>query len=208
MQALKYNQTATIEVDLGDGLHEGVIYESSNTAVAIINAVGLITPQVNPATSQKFTIVVREETSLVILAAIEFLVVPEEVPQSRIEEVNSGQFVFTEIEDITGPTGGSLDLEFNGTQLVVSFTSPVDEESGISGLFLTIVSSDLTEVKANRLNVLNLSSPRYFNVTYGKMYIVSLRALNADGLIRDLEKTIEIPVGWNISPWNLSGFGI
>jgi hypothetical protein len=208
MRALKFNQTATIEVNLGDGINVGVLFESSNTAVATINSSGVITPQVNPLSSQGFIIVIREETSRVILSALSFIVVPEDVPQERIEEVNTGQLSFKEIFDVTGPTGGSLDLEFNGTQLVVNFTSPIDEESGISGLFLTIVSSDLTEVKANRLNVLELSSPRYFNVSYGKIYVVTLRALNADGLIREITDSIEIPVGWNKAPWNLAGFGI
>lgn len=208
MRALKYGHSATISVDIGQGPNVGITFESTNTGIATVDAYGVVTPVVNPPLTVNFYVIIREATSTVVLAKIDFLVVPEAVPEERLTEVNTGSLVFTEVTDTSGPEGGSLSASFNGTQLVVNFTSPTDSDSGISGLFLTVASSDLTDIRANKLNILGLSSPRYFNVEYGKIYIVTLRAINADGLIRDITASVEIPNGWNRAPWNLSGFGL
>lgn len=209
MKALKFGQTATVSVDLGDGPHVGISYYSSDTSIATVNSQGVVTPVVNPAAKATDCIIsARETASTRLLTAIKFLVVPHAVTQERLDQINGTIRFLETIEDTTGPVGGSLDLSLDGTQLTVNFTAPTDPESGIGRLILSIYSSDGAHIVANKENLIGVTSPRIYTVQYGKSYIAKLRAVNHDYQYKELTASIDNLAGWNMAPWNTAPYGL
>lgn len=208
---LKYGQQATITADIGDGPNVGILYFSASISEGTVNNNGVVTPVVNPPEGEfeTFVVTLREVESTAVLDAVRFFIVPSTASGETITDINSGNLVIGQIEDVSNPVGGSLDLAIEGAQLTVNFELPTDPDSEIWKAYLSIQASDGSHKLLPRTNIVSQVSPLVYDTAIpGKSYVATLKTLNRDGLSKVLTATVESQNGWNVAAWNTAGYGL